>query len=661
MNRSPLSSEAHIIDARQVLIALSPLDDERAIADFAGTVITDITRLPDLTDKAVYLCGDISKAASLDLSNARRVQVIRELSHGFEEPLRDPRHTLVDLGRVPVRVHGMGVYYRRFFDPAGGHFQRLEREHAFQSLTESTKAAKAHRSGIYLTPVRPEGDALHFRLLRCSTNLDGPTENFRATDRHIVDALNLEAALVFDEAAPLNHVLAQIYHNTPADTDRKQAKARISQHADKTKDMPIDGVMAFCTFYQHLDRLSPMPDDRFDYGHKRVSGLTRLRFRLKESVTASASLPAQFTLTLYPGSVFFMPLSTNRLYVHEIVPSELDAARIPTRLGYVARCSNAEAIHRDGLTFVHDRGELVPLEAPTPEGMSELRRLYAEENRSTARIDYGEQLRFSMNEGDYRAPLYAPSDEFRVYDVPSPDDLFATLSASAPFEDVAKGRRGAVLVSIDDPRGVPIVRTTTRYSHAATPFLAVHTRIAEAIRASASLSKRFNNALIETYSSACTTMGAHSDQALDLDDDSEIALFSCYESTAFERPPRRLIVESKEPGGATLSIPLGHHSVVVFSTETNRRFRHRIVLDAAVGAPDNPWIGVTFRTSKTFVRYREGQCLFADDAPLTLASDEERRAFFSMRSSENREKGFAYPPVAYTISASDLASPDSAD
>jgi hypothetical protein len=225
-------------------------------------VVTSPTHLPDLADKAVYLCGDLARATAFDLASARRVQVIRELSHGDEAAGDRPRWPLVDLGRVPLRVHGSGVYYRRFFDPAGAHFSRICSEHAFQSLTESTKPGKAHRSGIYLTPVRREGDALHFRLLRCSTNLSGPTENFRATDRHIVDALNQEAALVFDAAAPLNHVLAQTYHNTPADPERKQAKARISPHADKTKDMPRDGVMAFCTFYEHLERLRPLSSAR---------------------------------------------------------------------------------------------------------------------------------------------------------------------------------------------------------------------------------------------------------------------------------------------------------------------------------------------------------------------------------------------------------------
>jgi hypothetical protein len=38
------------------------------------------------------------------------------------------------LGRVPVRVHGMGVYYRRFFGPGSDYFHRIGTEHAFQSL-----------------------------------------------------------------------------------------------------------------------------------------------------------------------------------------------------------------------------------------------------------------------------------------------------------------------------------------------------------------------------------------------------------------------------------------------------------------------------------------------------------------------------------------------
>ncbi|MQY04845.1 hypothetical protein [Actinomadura macrotermitis] len=397
------SAEARIDDAGNILVAPSAMQDDDRVRDFFGSVITPeefASDSSDLARKTVYLGGDVSGISGGRLKEAARVLVIRELSHG------DGPWPLVGLGQVPIRVHGAGVYYRRFFDPGADHFKRISAEHEFQSLTESTKPGSAHRSGIYLTPVTQDGDELHFRLLRCSTNLSGPTEGFRPTDTHIVEALNREAAAVFRGHAPLNHVLAQIYHNTPATAERKQSKAKISSHADKTKDMPVNGIMAFCTFYDGLDRLQPLAGDPFDHGVKGVSGLTRLSFRLKEPAAEpdGVALPAQFTLTLYPGSVFFMPLSTNRLYTHEIRPAALDAGSLPVRLGYVVRCSNTEAVHKDGHTFLKKDEGLVELEPPTQEGMDELRRLYAEENKSSSFIDYGDRFRFSMNTGDYAAP-----------------------------------------------------------------------------------------------------------------------------------------------------------------------------------------------------------------------------------------------------------------
>jgi hypothetical protein len=204
------------------------------------------------------------------------------------------------------------------------------------------------------------------------------------------------------------------------------------------------------------------------------------------------------------------------------------------------------------------------------------------------------------------------------------------------------------------------VRTTTAYSNPAQGFRPVHERLSRRVRACASLPAGFNNALIETYTSACTTMGAHSDLALDLDDASEIAIFSCYQHPAPERPPRRLLVESKEPGGPHFEIPLTHHGVVVFSADANRRFRHRIVLDPSAREPENPWLGVTFRTSWTFLRARHGRACFPDDTPLTLASEEERRAFYQRRRRENQEIDFRYPRITYTLSPSDLLPPEQA-
>ncbi|MCF2528064.1 hypothetical protein [Yinghuangia soli] len=404
----PETAEARIEDACHVLVAPSAVHGDGLAADFFGSVITPedlASGAYDLTQKTVYLCGDVSAIDRSRLHGAARVFVVRELSDGYREDGGEP-WAVVGRGRVPLRVHGVGVYYPRFFEPADDHFGRIRAEHVFQALTESTKPGTAHRSGIYLTPVSRNGDELHFRLLRCSTNLSGPTEGFGATDADIVGALNREAAAVFQGQAPLNHVLAQIYHNTLATAERKQSKARISAHADKTKDMPADGIMAFCTFYDRLDHLQPLAEGPFDLGLKGASALTRLRFRLKESAEGQdvRGLPEQFGVTLHPGSVFFMPLSTNRLYTHEVRPSGLDPEALPTRLGYVVRCSSTEAVHRDGRTFLKAASGLVALEPPTEAGMDELRRLYAEENRTASFIDYGDRFRFSMNSGDYVAP-----------------------------------------------------------------------------------------------------------------------------------------------------------------------------------------------------------------------------------------------------------------
>jgi hypothetical protein len=77
---------------------------------------------------------------------------------------------------------------------------------------------------------------------------------------------------------------------------------------------------------------------------------------------------------------------------------------LPTRLGYVVRCSKTEAVHEGGSTFLTIDGRRVPLEPATPEGTIALREMYAAENKTDGFIDYGDRFRFSMNEGDYRAP-----------------------------------------------------------------------------------------------------------------------------------------------------------------------------------------------------------------------------------------------------------------
>jgi len=328
--------------------------------------------------------------------------------------------------------------------------------------------------------------------------------------------------------------------------------------------------------------------------------------------------------------------------------------------------------------------------------MSWLRQKYAEENATAASIDYGDVL-FSMNKGDYAKPLLYDDDGdkdssnigFHVFHLEAPgengagdnDDMYTELLKSVVFEDVCKGRKGAVLVKPDEVRGVPIVRTTTKYRRPAQCFHPVHDRLVEKIQRSVAsalspptTTVEFNNALIEHYNEKYATMGFHSYQALDLEDDSYIGVFSCYKNPnqAIPCPPRKLIVKSKrgeqEADQPTIQeIPMQHNSVILFSMETNKKFQHKIVLDssAAVGtggratSTDNPWIGVTFRLSKTHVNYQRGGEVYFEDGKrrLILANGDQSREFYKQRKLENQQENFLYPHMEYTISQSDLIPP----
>jgi hypothetical protein len=239
------------------------------------------------------------------------------------------------------------------------------------------------------------------------------------------------------------------------------------------------------------------------------------------------------------------------------------------------------------------------------------------------------------------------TEEFRAWGLPEAVPSFDELLESVQFDDVTNGRRGAVLVRADSA-GVPIVRTTTSYRNAAQPFRPIHEQLAQAICSSGSLPQPFNNALIEHYTRAYTSMKRHSDQAQDLAAGSSIAIYSCYRDPA--RPSRRLTVRSKA-SEASFDVPLSHGSVASFSLDSNRRFSHAITLLAP--APDNDWLGITFRTSKTLLRFVDGQPILPNGERLTLASEEERRELFQLRRRENQETDFVYPSLAYTLSESD--------
>ena len=134
--------------------------------------------------------------------------------------------------------------------------------------------------------------------------------------------------------------------------------------------------------------------------------------------------------------------------------------------------------------------------------------------------------------------------------------------------------------------------------------------------------------------------------ALDLDANTQIAIFSCYSRPELANPPRKLIVQSKEDG-ITVEIPLTHNSVVVFSLDANRRHRHKIVLDGGNHSKhSNEWLGITFRTSKTLVQYRDGAAYFEDGSPLTVFTESQRGGFYQLR---GRETILALAPAPLQI------------
>ena len=70
---------------------------------------------------------------------------------------------------------------------------------------------------------------------------------------------------------------------------------------------------------------------------------------------------------------------------------------------------------------------------------------------------------------------------------------------------------------------IPIVRTTTMYKNAASTFLPILDDIIKKITSGDNL--KFNNALIEISDNNYRSMTFHSDQSLDLDDDSYMYIF----------------------------------------------------------------------------------------------------------------------------------------
>lgn len=228
-------------------------------------------------------------------------------------------------------------------------------------------------------------------------------------------------------------------------------------------------------------------------------------------------------------------------------------------------------------------------------------------------------------------------------------NIFEQLLNSAEFEDICNGRKGANLIDYKNDL-IPIVRTTTTYNKPLQKFLPIHYNIINSIKkVSKTDNLELNNAMIEIYDHQYRKMKFHSDQALDLADDSYICIFSYYDNPYNSR---KLKIKDKI-SGKTSEILLEHSSVVIFSTETNKNFVHCITLDSV--EPKNKWLGITFRLSKTFIKFNKEIPYFASNNKiLRLASDDEKKEFMKYKGLENTQIGFSYPDLDYAIDVSSI-------
>ncbi len=265
-------------------------------------------------------------------------------------------------------------------------------------------------------------------------------------------------------------------------------------------------------------------------------------------------------------------------------------------------------------------------------------------------------------------------------------NLFHVLSQANEFEPFASNRQGAILLRPTPENLMPIVRTTTSYSLSSQVFKDIHYKLIKDIQEAFSDVGYvdFNNAMVEIYDDEYTNMRWHSDQALDLADESYICLLSCYENANETTNFRKLKIKKKkgQEDYSLTEISLDNMSVVLFSTQTNAQHLHKIVLDKSEASTsiNSRWLGITFRLSKTFV-FRQQDCLYlyaiksdndfnydnTDDEhhdikhqhlnhtpsnflELTFATEEERKEFCKHKSFENSQVGYKYPKITYTLS-----------
>jgi hypothetical protein len=247
---------------------------------------------------------------------------------------------------------------------------------------------------------------------------------------------------------------------------------------------------------------------------------------------------------------------------------------------------------------------------------------------------------------------------FYKYIINLESNIFDKLSTSVKFENIINGRCGTNLIDYSDDL-VPLVRTTSVHNKPAQFFLPIHYEIIDNIKKVFTVENlELNNALIEIYDSNYRNMKFHSDQSLDLAPNSYICIFSCYQNPVDSIGIRKLIVKEKDSEKCSEFL-LEQNSIIIFSTETNKKYVHKIIL-SSIGTNsnicnDNKWLGITFRLSKTFIKFIDNiPYFYPTNKILRIANENEKKELMKCKGIENNQIGYNYPVIDYTISIGDI-------
>lgn len=221
------------------------------------------------------------------------------------------------------------------------------------------------------------------------------------------------------------------------------------------------------------------------------------------------------------------------------------------------------------------------------------------------------------------------------------------------FEDIGYCRKGANIIYTDSNK-YPIVRTTTIYKSPIQKmnviYLHLMNEIINTLKIHTHLSDiKFNNAMVEIYNIGYNKMGYHSDQSLDLEDNSYIAIYSCYSNKCNKK---RILVTKNKITNEIQEYILDNNSIILFSTNTNKQFLHKIILSQSKcncgDCIHNQWLGITFRLSKTFIEYKNN-IPYINNNILTIATNDEKMYFLKLKGQENKQISFLYPPINFSL------------